>query len=147
MRGLLQRVQRAAVRVAGAEVGAIGPGILLLVAFAPDDTPPRADALLERVLRYRLFADSDGKMNLSLGDTGGGLLIVSQFTLLADTRKGLRPSFTPAAPPALARALYDHLVTAAHARHRPVAAGVFGADMQVELVNDGPVTLLLDLPA
>ncbi len=147
MRGLLQRVRRAAVRVADEEVGAIAAGILLLVGFAPDDTPERADALLDRVLRYRLFADAGGRMNRSLVDTGGGLLIVSQFTLLADTRKGLRPSFTPAAAPAQAQRLYDHLVAAARARHRPVAAGVFGADMEVELINDGPVTLLLDVPA
>jgi len=146
MRGLLQRVRRAAVHVAAVEVGAIGPGVLLLVGFAPDDTPARAEALLDRVLHYRLFADAEGRMNHSLVDTGGGLLIVSQFTLLADTRKGLRPSFTPAAPPAQARALYDHLVATARARHRPVATGVFGADMQVELINDGPVTLLLDVP-
>ena len=146
MRGLLQRVRRAAVRVAGVEMGAIGPGVLLLVGFAPDDTPARAEALLDRVLRYRLFADAEGRMNRSLVDTGGGLLIVSQFTLLADTRKGLRPSFGPAAPPAQAQALYDHFVAAAGARHQPVASGLFGADMQVELVNDGPVTLLLDVP-
>lgn len=147
VRGLLQRVRRAAVCVAGLEVGAIGAGVLLLVGFAPDDTPERAEALLDRVLRYRLFADASGRMNLSLEDTGGGLLIVSQFTLLADTRKGLRPSFAPAAAPEHARALYGHLVALARSRHGPVAAGEFGADMQVELVNDGPVTLLLDMPA
>jgi len=146
MRGLLQRVRRAAVHVAEEEVGAIAAGVLLLVGFAPDDTPARAEALLDRVLRYRLFADAEGRMNRSLVDTGGGLLIVSQFTLLADTRKGLRPSFTPAALPAQARTLYDHLVAVAQARHQPVASGIFGADMQVELVNDGPVTLLLDVP-
>lgn len=146
MRGLLQRVRRAAVRVAEEEVGSIAAGMLLLVGFAPEDTPERAETLLDRVLHYRLFADAEGRMNHSLVDTGGGLLIVSQFTLLADTRKGLRPSFTPAAPPAQARALYDHLVAVAQARHQPVASGLFGADMQVELVNDGPVTLLLDVP-
>jgi D-tyrosyl-tRNA(Tyr) deacylase len=147
VRGLLQRVRRAAVRVAGEEVGAIGAGVLLLVGFAPADTPERAEALLDRVLRYRLFADASGRMNLGLRDTGGGLLIVSQFTLLADTRKGLRPSFAPAAAPEHARALYDHLVAVARSRHDPVAAGEFGADMHVELINDGPVTLLLDMPA
>jgi len=146
MRGLLQRVRRAAVRVAEEEIGAIDTGILLLVGFAPEDTPERADTLLDRVLRYRLFADAEGRMNRSLLDIGGGLLIVSQFTLLADTRKGLRPSFTPAAAPAQARALYDHLVAAARGRHCPVASGIFAADMQVELVNDGPVTLLLEIP-
>ena len=146
MRGLLQRVRRASVRVADREVGAIGAGVLLLVGFAPDDAPKGAEVLLDRVLRYRLFADASGRMNLSLAETGGGLLIVSQFTLLADTRKGLRPSFAPAAAPEHARALYDHLVAVARSRHDPVAAGTFGADMQVELVNDGPVTLLLDVP-
>jgi len=146
MRGLLQRVRRAAVRVAEEEIGAIDTGILLLVGFAPEDTPERADTLLDRVLRYRLFADAEGRMNRSLLDIGGGLLIVSQFTLLADTRKGLRPSFTPAAAPAQARALYVHLVAAARGRHCPVASGIFAADMQVELVNDGPVTLLLEIP-
>lgn len=146
MRGLLQRVRHASVRVAGEEVGAIATGILLLVGFAPDDTPERADTLLDRVLRCRLFADAEGRMNRSLVDIGGGLLIVSQFTLLADTRKGLRPSFTPAAAPAQAQALYDHLVATALARHRPVASGIFAADMQVELINDGPVTLLLEVP-
>ena len=146
MRGLLQRVQRASVRIAGEEVGAIDRGTLLLVGFAPDDTPERTDTLLDRVLRYRLFADAEGRMNRSLVDIGGGLLIVSQFTLLADTRKGLRPSFTPAAAPVQAQALYDHLVAAARARHRPVASGIFAADMQVELINDGPVTLLLEVP-
>lgn len=146
MRGLLQRVRRAAVRVDDQEVGAITAGVLLLVGFAPADTPEHAETLLERVLRYRLFADLEGRMNRSLVDTGGGLLIVSQFTLLADTRKGLRPSFTPAAPPAHAKVLYDHLVATARQRHRPVASGIFAADMQIELINDGPVTLLLDVP-
>lgn len=145
MRGLLQRVRRAAVVAGGAEVGAIQQGVLLLVGIAHADTVASADTLLDRVLRYRLFPDAQGRMNLSLADIGGGLLIVSQFTLMADTRKGLRPSFTPAAPPELAERLYGHLVARAQERHAPVACGVFGADMQVALVNDGPVTLLLEV--
>lgn len=145
MRGLLQRVRRAAVVAGGAEVGAIQQGVLLLVGIAPADTVASADTLLDRVLRYRLFPNAQGRMNLSLADIGGGLLIVSQFTLMADTRKGLRPSFTPAAPPELAERLYNHFVARAQERHAPVACGVFGADMQVALVNDGPVTLLLEV--
>lgn len=145
MRGLLQRVRRAAVAVDGAEVGAIQQGVLLLLGIAHTDTVASADTLLDRVLRYRLFPDGQGHMNLSLADSGGGLLIVSQFTLMADTRKGLRPSFTPAAPPEQAERLYDHFIARARVRHAPVACGVFGADMQVELVNDGPVTLLLEV--
>ena len=147
VRALLQRVQRAAVRIAGEEVGVIDAGVLALVGFAPDDTLAQVEALVERMLRYRLFSDAGGRMNRSLEDTGGGLLLVSQFTLLADTRKGLRPSFTPAASPEQARVLYEHMVASARGRHRSVATGVFGADMQVELVNDGPVTLLLESPA
>lgn len=146
MRGLLQRVRRAAVVAGGAEVGAIQQGVLLLVGIAPADTvASAADTLLDRVLRYRLFPDAQGRVNLSLADIGGGLLIVSQFTLMADTRKGLQPSFTPAAPPELAERLYNHFVARAQERHAPVACGVFGADMQVALVNDGPVTLLLEV--
>lgn len=145
MRGLLQRVRRAAVAVDGVQVGAIQQGVLLLLGIAHTDTVASADTLLDRVLRYRLFPDGQGRMNLSLADSGGGLLIVSQFTLMADTRKGLRPSFTPAAPPEQAGRLYDHFIAKARARHAPVACGVFGADMQVELVNDGPVTLLLEV--
>lgn len=145
MRGLLQRVRRAAVAVDGVQVGAIQQGVLLLLGIAHTDTVASADTLLERVLRYRLFPDGQGRMNLSLADSGGGLLIVSQFTLMADTRKGLRPSFTPAAPPEQAERLYDHFIAQARVRHAPVACGVFGAEMQVELVNDGPVTLLLEV--
>jgi len=145
VRGLLQRVRRAAVAVDGAEVGAIQQGVLLLLGIAHADTVASADTLLDRVLRYRLFPDAHGRMNLSLADIGGGLLIVSQFTLMADTRKGLRPSFTPAAPPEQAERLYDHFIARARVRHAQVACGVFGADMQVELVNDGPVTLLLEV--
>lgn len=146
MIGLLQRVSSAAVSVAGETVGAIEGGLLVLVGVQPGDSPAQATQLLQRLLDYRVFADANGKMNLSLRQTGGGLLLVPQFTLAADTRRGLRPSFTSAATPALARELFQALVTAAHAQHRPVACGVFGADMQVALVNDGPVTFWLEIP-
>jgi len=112
----------------------------------PGDSPAQAAQLLQRLLDYRVFADTGGKMNLSLRQIGGGLLLVPQFTLAADTRRGLRPSFTSAASPAVARELFQGLVTAAQAEHRPVASGVFGADMQVSLVNDGPVTFWLEIP-
>jgi len=141
--GLLQRVSRARVEVSGETVGAIGRGLLVLVAVQPDDTRARADRLLERILGYRVFPDADDRMNLSLRDLGGGLLLVSQFTLAADTRKGTRASFTSAAAPELGQRLYDYLVERARAAHPEVAAGRFGADMQVSLTNDGPVTLWL----
>ena len=146
MIGLLQRVSSAAVTVAGETVGAIEGGLLVLVGVQPGDTPAQAAQLLQRLLDYRVFADANGKMNLSLRQTAGGLLLVPQFTLAADTRRGLRPSFTAAASPALARELFQTLVTAAHALHSPVASGVFSADMQVALVNDGPVTFWLEIP-
>ena len=146
MIGLLQRVSSAAVSVAGETVGAIEGGLLVLVGVQPGDSPAQAAQLLQRLLDYRVFADTNGKMNLSLRQTGGGLLLVPQFTLAADTRRGLRPSFTTAASPAVARELFQDLVAAAHAEHRPVASGVFGADMQVSLVNDGPVTFWLEIP-
>jgi len=141
--GLLQRVSRARVEVSGETVGAIGRGLLVLVAVQPDDTQARADRLLERILAYRVFPDADDRMNLSLRDLGGGLLLVSQFTLAADTRKGTRASFTSAAAPELGQRLYDYLVERARAAHPEVAAGRFGADMQVSLTNDGPVTFWL----
>jgi D-tyrosyl-tRNA(Tyr) deacylase len=144
--GLLQRVSSAAVSVAGETVGAIEGGLLVLVGVQPGDSPAQAAQLLQRLLDYRVFADTGGKMNLSLRQIGGGLLLVPQFTLAADTRRGLRPSFTSAASPAVARELFQGLVTAAQAEHRPVASGVFGADMQVSLVNDGPVTFWLEIP-
>jgi len=144
--GLLQRVSSAAVSVAGETVGAIEGGLLVLVGVQPGDSPTQAAQLLQRLLDYRVFADTGGKMNLSLRQIGGGLLLVPQFTLAADTRRGLRPSFTSAASPAVARELFQGLVTAAQAEHRPVASGVFGADMQVSLVNDGPVTFWLEIP-
>jgi len=141
--GLLQRVSRARVEVSGETVGAIGRGLLVLVAVQPQDTQASADRLLERILGYRVFPDADDRMNLSLRDLGGGLLLVSQFTLAADTRKGTRASFTSAAAPELGQRLYDYLVERARAAHPEVAAGRFGADMQVSLTNDGPVTFWL----
>ena len=145
MIGLLQRVSRAAVTVAGEEVGAIGRGLLVLVGVQPADTPAEAARLLARLLDYRVFPDAEGRMNRSLRDVEGGLLLVPQFTLAADTSRGLRPSFTTAAPPALGRERFEQLVVAARAAWPRVASGVFGADMQVELVNDGPVTFWLEI--
>jgi D-tyrosyl-tRNA(Tyr) deacylase len=140
---LLQRVTEARVTVAGETVGAIGCGLLVFVAVEQGDSEARADRLLERILGYRVFPDAEGRMNLSVADTGGGVLLVSQFTLAADTRKGMRPSFSPAAAPEEGRRLFDYLVERALAQHAPVATGRFAADMQVALVNDGPVTLWL----
>lgn len=145
MKALLQRVSGARVEVAGEVVGAIDRGLLVLVGVEPQDSEASADKLLQRLLNYRVFADQDGKMNRSLQDVAGGLLLVSQFTLAADTRSGLRPSFSSAAPPAQATALFDYLLARAGAQHAPVASGRFGADMQVHLVNDGPVTFLLEV--
>lgn len=143
MIGLLQRVTEARVTVDGEAVGAIGRGLLVLVGVERDDTEAKAERLLQRLLGYRVFPDAEGKMNLSLQDIDGGLLLVPQFTLAADTRKGLRPSFSCAAAPEQGRALFDYLVLCAHAHHPTVASGRFGADMQVALVNDGPVTFWL----
>lgn len=143
MKGLIQRVAHARVDIAGQCCGEIGPGILLLLGVEQQDSCETADKLLHKVLNYRIFSDQDGKMNLSLQHTGQGLLIVSQFTLVADTRKGLRPGFSQGATPALGEQLYDHFVQQAAALHSPVASGQFGADMQVSLCNDGPVTFLL----
>lgn len=147
MIALIQRVTEAAVDVGGERVGAIGPGLLALVAVQPQDSESAARRLLERVLGYRVFADAEGRMNLSLQDTGGGLLLVPQFTLAADTRKGMRPSFTSAANPEHGQALFEYLVRQAQASHPQVASGRFGADMQVSLVNDGPVTFWLETRA
>lgn len=144
MKGLLQRVSAARVDVAGETVGAIDRGLLVLVGVEPQDRQASADKLLHKLLNYRVFSDAEGKMNLSLGAVGGGLLLVSQFTLAADTRSGLRPSFSSAAPPALGEELFDYLVQQARLKHPQVATGRFGADMQVHLVNDGPVTFLLE---
>jgi len=141
---LIQRVTEAQVRVDGQIIGAIGPGIVALVGITPEDSPAEAERLLQRILGYRIFADDQGRMNLDLRQRGGGLLLVPQFTLAADTRKGLRPGFSTAAAPAVAQPLFDSLVERARALHPQVACGRFGANMQVALVNDGPVTFLLD---
>jgi D-tyrosyl-tRNA(Tyr) deacylase len=146
MIGLLQRVSRAEVAVAGREVGRIGPGLLVLVCAERGDGDAGADRLLERLLGYRVFSDDEGRMNLSLRDVGGGLLLVPQFTLAADTHKGSRPSFTPAAPAEQGRRLFDYLLRRAREQHATVAGGEFGAHMQVSLVNDGPVTIWLQVP-
>lgn len=144
MIALIQRVSTAHVDVDGETVGAIGPGLLALVAVQPDDGETQARRLLERILGYRVFADDAGKMNRSLADTGGGLLLVSQFTLAADTRSGRRPSFTTAAAPEQGRRWFERLVELARAAHPGVEIGRFGAHMQVHLVNDGPVTFWLE---
>jgi D-tyrosyl-tRNA(Tyr) deacylase len=142
--GLLQRVSAARVEIDGSEVGAIGRGLLVLVAVQPEDTQAHAERLLERLLGYRVFPDADGRMNLSLRQVSGGLLLVPQFTLAADTRKGTRASFTSAADPELGARLFDGLVARARTLHAPVEAGCFGAHMQVSLTNDGPVTFWLE---
>ncbi len=144
MIALIQRVRRAHVEADGEVIGRIDAGLLALVAVQPDDGEAQAQRLLQRVLGYRVFGDAAGRMNRSLAETGGGLLLVSQFTLAADTRKGMRASFTRAAPPVLAERLFAHLLEQARARHAPVAGGRFGADMQVHLINDGPVTFWLE---
>lgn len=145
MKALIQRVRGARVEVAGMVVGAIDQGLLALVGVEPQDDPQSVAKLLHKLLNYRVFSDAEGKMNLSLSDVGGGLLLVSQFTLAADTNSGLRPSFSSAAPPAQGAALFELLLEQARARHPLVASGQFGADMQVHLVNDGPVTFLLEV--
>jgi D-aminoacyl-tRNA deacylase len=142
--GLLQRVVEAGVDVGTERVASIGPGLLVLVGVRPTDDGPAALRLLDRVLQYRIFADEAGKMNLSLAQTQGDLLLVPQFTLAADTHKGLRPGFSTAAPATQGRELFDVLVQAARARHGRVETGVFGAHMRVSLTNDGPVTFWLE---
>jgi len=144
---VLQRVARAHVEVNGGIVGAIGPGLLMLVCAEPADTEMIADKLVAKVLKLRVFADADGKMNLSVADVAGGLLVVSQFTLAADVSGGNRPSFTGAAAPGPGRQLYERVLATARASHAEVAAGEFGADMQVHIVNDGPVTIPITLRA
>ncbi|WP_426194357.1 D-aminoacyl-tRNA deacylase [Massilia sp. DWR3-1-1] len=146
MIALLQRVSHASVVVDGLTIGAIEAGLLVLLCAEKGDTDKQADALLSKLLAYRVFSDSAGKMNLSLKDTAGGLLLVPQFTLAADTNSGTRPSFTPAAAPADATRLFDHVVAQARQRHPTVATGRFGADMQVSLTNNGPVTFWLQVP-
>ena len=143
MIGLLQRVARADVEVDGASVGKIGPGMMVLVCAERGDREAEADRLLERLLGYRIFADAGGKINLSLRDVRGGLLLVPQFTLAADTHKGMRPSFTPAASPQEGARLFDYFVARARAAYAVVESGRFGAHMQVSLTNDGPVTIWL----
>jgi D-tyrosyl-tRNA(Tyr) deacylase len=145
MIGLLQRVLRASVTIEGQRRAEIGPGLLVLVGVRPGDGESQAARLLDRLLGYRVFADEAGRMNRSLRDAGGGLLLMPQFTLAADTAKGTRPGFSTAAPPELARRLFDGLVVQAQAAWPGTVAGVFGADMQVELVNDGPVTFWLEV--
>lgn len=146
MIGLIQRVSEAAVAVNDESVGRIGRGILLLLGIQRDDSDASADRLLERVLGYRIFPDAQGRMNLSLRDIGGELLVVSQFTLAADTRKGMRAGFSTAAEPADGERLYEHFVARARESLGRVATGRFGAHMCVSLVNDGPVTFLLEAP-
>ncbi|ANQ83202.1 D-tyrosyl-tRNA(Tyr) deacylase [Azoarcus olearius] len=146
MMALLQRVTRARVTVDGATTGEIGTGLLALVCAEQGDTEAEADKLLAKLLKLRIFADEGGRMNRSLHEVGGGLLVVSQFTLAADTSGGNRPSFANAAPADTGRALYEHFVARARAQHGEVATGRFGAMMQVELVNDGPVTIPLRIP-
>ena len=145
MIALLQRVTEARVDVAGETVGAIGPGLLVLLGVERGDDDAEATRLVERVLGYRVFPDEAGRMNRSLTDTDGGLLVVPQFTLAADTNKGMRASFTPAAPPEVGERLFGHFVSLAREAHAEVASGRFGADMQVQLVNDGPVTFWLQV--
>ena len=143
MIALLQRVSRASVEVGTQTVASIDQGLLVLVCAERGDTESQADKLLERILGYRVFADAAGKMNLSVRAINGGLLLVPQFTLAADTRKGTRPSFTPAAPPDVAQRLFEYLASRAQEQHSPVATGQFGAHMRVSLTNDGPVTIWL----
>jgi D-aminoacyl-tRNA deacylase len=144
MIALLQRVLEAEIRVQGTVVASIKRGLLVFVGVRPDDDAAVALKLLNRVLRYRVFADVQGKMNLNLSQIDGDLLLVPQFTLAADTRHGLRPGFSTAATPDLGRRLFEGLITAARTQHPRVECGVFGADMQVALVNDGPVTFWLE---
>jgi len=145
MIALLQRVSQASVTVEDTLIGAIGAGLMVLLCAERGDSEREADALLSRLLTYRVFGDADGKMNRSLTDVAGGLLLVPQFTLAADTKSGTRPSFTPASAPADGRRLFDHFVAQAKNRHAQVETGRFGADMQVALVNDGPVTFWLQV--
>jgi D-tyrosyl-tRNA(Tyr) deacylase len=145
VKALLQRVAEARVDIAGHTVGAIGPGLLVLLCAERGDSEAQADRMLAKILKLRIFSDEAGKMNRSVQDTGGGLLVVSQFTLAADASGGNRPSFTQAAPPDEGRRLYAYFVARARAAHPVVATGEFGADMQVRLVNDGPVTIPLQI--
>ncbi|MCV2356660.1 D-tyrosyl-tRNA(Tyr) deacylase [Paucibacter sp. B2R-40] len=143
MIAILQRVRHAKVEVAGQVIGAIGPGLLMLICAEPGDSEVQAEKMIHKVLKLRIFSDASAKMNLSLQDVGGGLLIVSQFTLAADCSGGNRPSFTGAARPEAGQRLYDHCLSYARGLHPEVAGGEFGADMQLSLLNDGPVTIPL----
>lgn len=145
MIGLVQRVSHASVEVEGEIIATIGRGLLALIGVERGDTSAQADRLLQRLLGYRIFEDECGKMNLSLQQIGGGLLLVPQFTLAAETHSGLRPSFTPAAPPEIGRERFDYLVQQAQQHHTPVATGRFGAEMAVTLCNQGPVTFWLQV--
>jgi D-tyrosyl-tRNA(Tyr) deacylase len=145
MIAIVQRVSRAQVSIAGRVSGAIDQGLLVLVCAEPDDTEGIADKLVHKLLKLRIFSDDQGKMNRSVVDVGGGLLIVSQFTLAADLSAGNRPSFTGAAPAALGRQLYERVLATARSLHPQVECGEFGADMQISLVNDGPVTIPITL--
>lgn len=145
MLGLIQRVKNASVTVNREIVGDIQQGILLLLGIQKTDTEETANKLVDKLLTYRIFADAENKMNCNVQQINGGILVVSQFTLAADTKKGTRPSFSSAAPPAQAQALYDYFVTQLQSKHDKVATGIFAADMQVSLVNDGPVTFMLEM--
>ncbi|MCP4284187.1 MAG: D-tyrosyl-tRNA(Tyr) deacylase [Gammaproteobacteria bacterium] len=145
MIGLLQRVSQAHIEIKGELVASIGQGLLVLIGVEREDDQRKAERMLERLLGYRVFADADGRMNVSLAQMGGGLLLVPQFTLVADTRKGTRPGFSRAASPRQGKQIFDYLLEYAEIRHSPVVGGIFGADMQVALVNDGPVTFWLQI--
>ena len=145
MKLLIQRVIRASVEVDAKQVAAIEQGVLAFVGIESHDTPQVVEKMVDKLLAYRVFSDANGKMNLNVREVEGGVLIVSQFTLAASTNKGLRPSFSSSAPPDKARDLYDRFVSLAQLKHQPIATGIFGADMQVSLVNDGPVTFLLEM--
>lgn len=145
MLGLIQRVTAASVRVNNEIVGEIQQGMLLLLGIQKSDTEETANKLIDKILAYRIFADADNKMNCNVRQIDGGILVVSQFTLAADTKKGLRPSFSSAAPPAQAQELYNYFVMQLRGKHEQVATGIFAADMQVSLVNDGPVTFMLEM--
>jgi D-tyrosyl-tRNA(Tyr) deacylase len=144
MIALIQRASRAHVEVAGKIVGAVDLGLLALIGIQPSDTSEKASRLLDRLLGYRIFDDERGRMNLSLAQVQGGLLLVPQFTLAADTQTGMRPSFTSAANPDLAKTLFEDLLKQAHARHPKVASGIFGATMRIHLINEGPATFWLE---
>lgn len=145
MLGLIQRVKKASVSVNQETTGEIQQGILLLLGIQKNDDEETANKLIDKILAYRIFSDDNNKMNCSLQQIGGGILVVSQFTLAADTKKGLRPSFSSAAPPAQAESLYDYFVAQMRSKHPKTATGIFGADMQVSLINDGPVTFMLEM--